>query len=229
MNRKMQENGFNQPQIAHEYERSYQTKYRKADVQEKKLIVQLLKEFPNSESVLEVGCGTGHFTRWMQSSLSKESIGVDKSKPMLEEAKRLWPNGRLVRASSSCLPLKEKSVDVVAFVASLEFMEDVAGALQEAERIAKDGMILGLLNKQSISAIGKEFAGATKKCSLYRWAKFYSLREIRKVLEDTLSNRYEISFWATTLFPKPFQKIESSIFPFGGFLGVAVKFRDNDE
>ena len=60
---------FEQEQTAKEYEAYYETKYKRADLLEKKLLTKLFSQFPDAKNVLEVGCGTGHFTRWIESDL----------------------------------------------------------------------------------------------------------------------------------------------------------------
>jgi ubiquinone/menaquinone biosynthesis C-methylase UbiE len=214
---------FGQEKTAKKYEEYYETKYKKADLLEKKLIKQLFAQFTNAKNVLEVGCGTGHFTRWIESSLALEAVGVDKSKPMIKEAKRIWPQGALLQAEGTRLPFKDKSVDVVVFITSLEFIEDEAGAIKEAARVAKLGINLGLMNKNSLSALRKRLHGATLKDSFYRQAKFYSATDIERILENVLPKEHGIVFCSTTVFPRPFSRRESSIFPFGSLLGVAVK------
>ncbi|MBN1135320.1 MAG: hypothetical protein JXM73_01975, partial [Anaerolineae bacterium] len=52
--------------LASGYEAWYETTGRRADRLEKALLKQLLARFPQASSLLEVGCGTGHFTRWLK-------------------------------------------------------------------------------------------------------------------------------------------------------------------
>lgn len=168
----------------------------------------------------------GHFTMWIKSSLLIESIGIDTSKAMLKEAKIRWPQGPLLQGEATRLPFMDKSVDVVAFITSLEFIQDAVGALEEAARVAKIGINLGLMNKNSIGTLKKRFQAATLKDSFYRQAKFYSASDIEKMLENILAKKHNIAFCRTTVFPKPFSDKESSIFLFGGFLGIAIKIGD---
>ena len=50
---------FEQEQTAKKYEAYYDTKYKRADQLEKKLLAELLAQFPHVKSIVEVGCGTG--------------------------------------------------------------------------------------------------------------------------------------------------------------------------
>ena len=141
---------YQQKQIANEYESYYETKYKRADQLEKHLLSKLISQFKDAENLLEVGCGTAHFTRWIDSQ-GLVCYGVDASSQMLHEAKKVWTNGRLLQSEGSRLPFKDKSMDIVMYVTSLEYMPDISAAFLEAFRVAKKGIILGLLNKNSPS------------------------------------------------------------------------------
>jgi ubiquinone/menaquinone biosynthesis C-methylase UbiE len=210
-----------QEQTANEYESHYETKYKRADKLEKELLKKLLEQFENAKNLLEVGCGTAHFTRWME-TLGLECYGVDVSKPMLKEAKKRWSQGRLLQCEANNLPFRTKSADIVAFVTSLEFIRDVDAALVEAARVAKKGIVIGLMNKHSLSAFRKRLQVKTGSNQFYQEARFYSGSEIRKKLEANIKG-YRIVCLQTTVFPKAFGDIESKRLPFGAFLGIAVK------
>jgi len=52
-------------EIAAHYEAWYETPQgQQADQQEKSLLRRLMEVFPGVRTVLEIGCGTGHFIRW---------------------------------------------------------------------------------------------------------------------------------------------------------------------
>ncbi|MGO8805162.1 MAG: class I SAM-dependent methyltransferase [Candidatus Bathyarchaeia archaeon] len=220
---------FEKERTAKDYEAYYETKYKKADVLEKKLITQLFAQFPNAKNVLEVGCGTGHFTGWLKSSIALEAVGVDTSWAMLREAKSFLPQIALAQGEGSRLPFKDKSVDVVFFMTSLEFISDAVGALKEAARVARVGINLGLMNKNSLSTLKKRLKAATLNDSFYKQARFYSLSDIKTIMEKILPEEHEIVFCSTTVFSKPFSSKESSVFPFGGLLGIAVRLEGFDE
>lgn len=179
------------------------------------------------KSVLEVGCGTGHFTRWFESCLALEAFGVDMSKAMLKEARIRWRSGDLLLTEGSHLPLKNKSVDVSAFITSLEFIPDAPRAIKEAARVSRLGIALGLMNKNSLGTLKKRLRAASGRRSFYGQAKFYSRSDVEKLLESTLQKGYDVEFVKTTLLPKVFGGGNSRFFPFGEFLGIAVKLEDN--
>jgi ubiquinone/menaquinone biosynthesis C-methylase UbiE len=215
-----------QEETVKNYECFYQTKYKRADRLEKKLLTKLLDKIGHAEKLLEIGCGTGHFTRWLD-SMGLECYGLDLSHLMLREAKKLWPNGSLLQGESSHLPFKDKSFDVVAFIACLEYMPNIAKVVNEAARVSRKGIIIGIMNKWSLSTMRRIIQIKMGKNPYYKNVKFYSIFGIKHVLEETLHDRYIICFWSTAVFPKIFGDRESALLPFGAFLGIAVKLGEN--
>ncbi len=220
---------FEQEQTVKNYEAYYETKYKRADILEKRLLTKLFSNFSQVKTVLEIGCGTGHFIRWIESTLGFKCYGVDVSKGMLADAKKRWSNSSLLQSEGAQLPFIDKSFDVVVFVTSLEFMPDAAVAIKEAARVAEKGLIFGLMNKNSPSTLKKRLQSRIQKASFYREAKFYSISDIEEMLDEVFSKRYIIGFWSTTVFPKGLRSLESSRLPFGDFLGITVMLRDVDE
>ncbi len=225
MSKMQEEPWFLQEQIVKNYEAYYQTKYKRADILEKRLLKELLEQFGDIRRVLEVGCGTCHFTRWME-SLGLECYGLDLSRIMLKEARKLWVRGQLLQGESGYLPFKSESFDVVAFIACLEYMPAIATVFSEAARVARKGMIIGLMNKWSPSTIRRVLQVKMGRNPYYRSAKFYSIIDIKGALKDALYSRHSVTYWNTTVFPRILGDRKSAFFPFGSFLGLAVKLSD---
>ena len=143
-------NVFTNLEIASDYEIWYQTVGSQADKQEKALLKRLLKVFSTEESILEVGCGTGHFTRWF-SQQGMQAIGLDLSRAMLEEANR-FGSSLLVLGDALKLPFASNSFEIIALITTLEFLPDPVAVLSEVHRVARKGLILGVLNTQSCFA-----------------------------------------------------------------------------
>jgi len=210
--------------IVKTYESWYTGKYKRADRLEKTLLKKLLTTLPEAKSLLEVGCGTAHFTRWFE-SLGLECSGLDLSHLMLEEAKKLWTNKSLLRSESAHLPFKDGSFDVVAFIACMEYMPDPVKVLTEACRVARKGIIIGLMNKWSLPTIRRIIQVKMNRNPFYKDARFYSVLDMKRILKTALGDRYAISKWSTTVFPRILGDEESSHFPFGAFLGIAVRLK----
>lgn len=213
-----------QEEIVKSYESWYEGKYKRADVLEKSLLKELLTSLPPAETLLEVGCGTAHFTRWFE-SLDLRCCGLDLSRLMLREAKKLWVTKCLAQGESATLPFKDDSFDVVAFIACMEYMPDPSKVLIEASRVARKGLIIGLMNRWSLPTVRRMIQVKMGRNPYYKNAKFHSVLGIKRVLKEALKDKYDIAHWNTTLFPRVFGSVKSSSIPFGGFLGVAVRLR----
>ncbi len=213
-----------QEDIVKTYESWYQGKYKRADDLEKALLKKLLETLGDVSTVLEVGCGTAHFTRWFE-SLGLECHGIDLSDLMLNEAKTLWPSGSLLLGESAYLPFKADSFDVVFFIACMEYMPDPVKVVLEALRVARKGIVLGLMNKWSLPTVRRIIQVKMGKNPYYESARFYSIIGMKHVFKEALGNEYTIPHWSTTVFPQILGDSESSLFPFGAFLGIAIKLR----
>jgi ubiquinone/menaquinone biosynthesis C-methylase UbiE len=210
------------------YEAYYQTKYRRADALEKELLEELLNQFSGVHKVLEVGCGTGHFTKWME-SLGFESYGLDISHLMLQEARKHWTSRRLIQGESRFLPFKPCSFDIVAFITCLEYMPSVETVLQEAARVARKGLVIGLMNKWSPTTMRRIVQAKSGPNPFYRNTRFYSILDMKRILNETFHDTHKVTLWKTTVFPKSLGPKESSCFPFGSFLGLAVQLCDSHD
>src|SRR5690606_16811057 len=114
------------------------------------LLRQFLAGFPAQGSLLEIGCGTGHFTRWLAEQ-GWRTTGLDASQAMLTQTLR-FHGGDYIRADALHLPFTDRSFDLVAMITTLEFLAVPLRALQEAVRVSRYGIILGVLNRWSLLA-----------------------------------------------------------------------------
>jgi ubiquinone/menaquinone biosynthesis C-methylase UbiE len=94
------------------------------------------------DRILDVGCGIGS----LEERLAEfEIVGVDQSRPMLEMA-RQRASAMFVLGDAERLPIDTDTVDVVLFVAALEFIPRVDTAIEEALRVlCSDGTLIALL------------------------------------------------------------------------------------
>ena len=246
----MPKNPFEGDSLAQHYEQWYEVgEGHRADLLEKELLGELLggfdcfdtslhfvprllnpaplrtqpKGFSSVQSLLEIGCGTGHFTRYF-ATFFPSVVGMDISPAMLKEAKRLNADRRIpyLMGDALHLPFSDASFDVVAFITTLEFLNNPQQALKEAGRVARQGLLLGVLNAYSLMGIARRLEGL-KKTTIFNHAHFYSVGELSKLVRKSLSHRKNKVFWRTTLFPK-LVPLKGSAFPFGGFIGMRVAF-----
>jgi ubiquinone/menaquinone biosynthesis C-methylase UbiE len=198
------------------YEAWYETTDQQIDQREKTLLKWLLECFHRVKTILEVGCGTGHFTRWF-SELGLQATGLDLSRPMLEEAKSLGDSVWL-QGDALMLPFLSESIDLVALITTLEFLSDPGQALIEASRVARQGIVLGVLNAKS--RLGREYR--REGGPIWRTARFFTPDDLKRIILEVIDRRISI-VWRTTLWPLwP----DALPLPWGGFIGMAVKFID---
>lgn len=205
-------NPFSDPALAHRYEAWYSTTGLRADRLEKRLLQWLLARFPGARTLLEVGCGTGHFTRWFEAR-GLRATGVDISAAMIAEAVRLGTEV-CVRGDALRLPFARGAFDLVALITSVEFLPDPVEALAEARRVARQGLILGVINRSSL--VGRRYR--RQGGLLWESARFLTAREVATLVRRAVGSSAYIS-WKTTLWP--FWPGALPL-PWGGFIGMGV-------
>src|SRR4051794_9811752 len=92
------------------------------------LIAEKMLHLLGGESVLDVACGTGAFTRRFGEAVGDQglSVGLDASVTMLERATRAprGPNVAFVRGDAGRLPFRKGSFDAVCCFAALYLIDD---------------------------------------------------------------------------------------------------------
>jgi SAM-dependent methyltransferase len=209
------DNPFADPALVAGYEAWYETVGRRADRLEKVLLARLLAGFPHAHTILEVGCGSGHFTRWFRGQ-GLQTIGLDLSPAMLAEAMRLG-SPPCVLGDGLALPFPRDAFDLVALITVLEFIVDPVQVLVEALRVAQSGLLLGVLNRHSLLARQLLRSGEP----LWQVARFLTPAEVAGLVRLTGGDNMEF-VWRTTLWPTWSWPLPG---PWGGFIGMAVKLR----
>jgi len=109
-----------------------------------KLLFELTKslKFKNNKiKIIDLGCGTGTFTKKM-SSLSSEIYGCDISPKSIEKASEKYPEINFSIQDIENLKFENNFFDVVTFSGVLHHFKDFSIPLKEAKRILKeDGLI----------------------------------------------------------------------------------------
>ena len=207
-------NPFALAKVVASYEAWYKTAGRRADRLEKALLMQLIAGFPHAQTILEIGCGTGHFSGWF-GELGFRAVGLDLSLAMLTEAVRLG-RAPYVRGDALNLPFARQTFDLAALVTTLEFLHDPAQALAEGLRVARDGLILGALNRQSL--LGRQLKGDGGP--MWEAARFFTPAELVQLVQRAVAGRRVEIIWRTTLWPVWPRELP---LPWGGFIGLAVQ------
>jgi SAM-dependent methyltransferase len=203
---------------ASQYESWYETPQGLwAEAEEREALARLLECFTYPGSVLEVGCGTGHFTRWL-SATGLAAVGLDLSAAMLAQARTLG-DATLVHGDALRLPFSDDAFDLVAFVTTIEFLDEPREALKEALRVAQQGLILGVLNRWSTLGLRRRLAGL-RRSTVYSSARFFGLGELERLLRS-VSGEEACILWRTALLPRCWPRALAQV-PWGGFIGMAL-------
>lgn len=205
------------------YEQWYEGRYKRAEVWQKKVMQQLLEADGRIKTLLEFGCGTGRFTRWWH-QIGIEATGGDLSPLMLSQAINLF-NGPVVMADSHHMPFKDNTFDSLAFITTFEYYKDPCKVIQEAARVAKYGIALGMMNRNTPKYFRRRIQQAFGKNPFYVTANFYTPKSLIKVIEKALEGRNYSIRWTCTGLPKYFPVQQWSI-PYGDFFGLYVQFHD---
>lgn len=216
---------FSDKRVAAAYESWFETPAgKRADSLEKRLLERFVQPY-SPGTMLEVGCGTGHFTRWF-TQLGFEVVGLDVSPPMLETASKLSPDAVYLRADAHALPFKDAAFDVGAIVTSLEFVRDPVRVLSEMMRVSSRAILLGVLNRWSLISLSRRLKSLLGRKSIYSEARFFGPQELAHLIAevaDRMVTSVEISH-ELTLYPRLWP-IASGRQPLGAFIVMIAKLR----
>jgi SAM-dependent methyltransferase len=135
--------------LAQGYERWYATpagqahdRVQKADVQ------RLFRPASAGETLLDVGCGTGHWSSFF-AEMGYQVTGVDIAPEMIEVARTKVSKCSFQVADVYALSFDDGTFDAIAAMATLEFLPAPAAAIGEMVRCARKGglLLVGTLNR----------------------------------------------------------------------------------
>lgn len=200
---------------------------RFVDILEKEVIAKLCEVRPG-DKILEIGCGTGHFSAYFK-ELRAEVTALDTSPDMLYVAKNYYGDLQLdFRAGNAYkLPFADNSFDLVAMITVLEFITNPRQALREAFRVSKNKVFLGFLNQNSLLAQKRK---KTKK-KIWQEAYFYTFKEMVGLLGEERKIKWK-SVLMLPLLNSGFlfdarlnleRWISKLNLPFGAFVGILAE------
>ena len=183
------------------------------------LLMHLLKTKAGT-SLLDVGCGTGYFSRrFAQTGLSV--TGVDPDAKALEFAREQSGDTIYMQGTSLDLPFADKSFEYTSAITSFCFIDDPQQALQEMWRVTADGLILGLLNRRSLLYLQKHGRGN------YQGARWDTAEDVLKIwIPDLNTPPEKINIRTAILFPqgnrlaRSAERLIPRLLPWGGFLAA---------
>ena len=114
--------------------------------QQKKIDIILENiEINKSDTILDVGCGTGLLLERIESKCM-EAIGVDPSEELLAIAQRR-SGSQLLHGFAESLPFKDNEFDVVVSITAIQNFDNIEQGLKEIKRVGKDCFVLTALKK----------------------------------------------------------------------------------
>lgn len=115
-------------------------------------IARLLLGLGEGDTVLDIACGPGNFTREFAKAVGPDglAVGIDASRTMLErggeELRRAHAsNLTLIRGDATALPFRDASFDATCCFAALHLFPDPFAALDEMRRVLKPGGRIALM------------------------------------------------------------------------------------
>ncbi len=119
--------------------------------------------------ILDIGCGTGYFTRLLRGKFTRaEIVAVDLSEAMvqttrLHHARRMPWHGhyRHICGNAAALPLKAEQFDLVCSNLTMQWLPDPQSMLQEMRRVlAPGGLILfSTFGRRTLGELRQSLAG----------------------------------------------------------------------
>ena len=190
-------------------------------------LLQRLLRPERGETLLDVGCGTGYFTRRLASESGLRVVGLDPNVSWLDFARAHGAGTEqycVGRAES--LPFADRSFDLSVSVTALCFIEDPRPALQQIVRVTRKRFAIGLLNRHSLLYLQKGRAGWSGS---YRGAHWHTPRELQALFDEVSATNLTFRFAVFLPDGGPIARsVEPLIphrLPLGAFVAVAGDVR----
>ena len=128
------------------------------------------------ESLLDVGCGTGWFTRRMAQLPGAQVTGLNINAEWLAYARERDAASTYIEGNALALPFADSSFDGVVSIAALCFTADWRRAVGEIVRVSRGRFAIGMLNRRSLLWREKGRNGGS---GAYRGAYWVTPEELR--------------------------------------------------
>ena len=193
-----------------------------------KLISSLIRPMPGKR-MLDIGCGTGLSLEPFV-ELGMNLTGIDPSAYMLDKAAaRLGDRVELHRGMAEDLPFEDNAFDTALLFFSLEFSNRPAKAIEEACRVAREQVVIGVHNRYAPLNMIRRVKGYVFK-DMYSQARFFSVWEL-KIMMMSILGKVPVKWRTTVQFPFMSGRLvswveNSSLIQWsywGNFIGMRIK------
>ena len=159
---------------------------KRTEALEQRLMMDMLDPL-RGKFVLEVGCGSGSgLIPFIEKGLLV--TGIDPSPYMLDIAQRqVGHRADLHRGSGEDLPFEDNSFHYVCLNFTLEFVDDYEAVIEEACRVAKDRVYIGIMNRYALKGYRRRIHGILSE-NIRDRLRYFSIGEINKTLHRLLGN-----------------------------------------
>src|SRR5210317_2222187 len=182
----------------------------------------------HGESVLDIGCGAGAcLTAFLEMGL--RVTGLDPSTYMLDMALgKIGHRADLYRGYSEDLPVDDNSFNYSCLFTTLEYVDDPSKALQEAFRVTKDRVFIGVFNRYALKGIQRRVKGIFAP-TIFNHAQFFSVWELKQMIRSIIG-QVPVSWRTVCQLPIPSGQLVTNLeqskiiqrCPFGAFAGMVV-------
>jgi len=174
------------------------------------------------ESLLDVGCGTGSFTR-RAAAEGACVVGLDLDEAALRFARRhSTETVQFVQGNAINLPFDDRAFDAAVSVTALCFVPQWPNAIAEIVRVSRRRFALGLLNRNSLLWLRKGRGGGL---GAYRGAHWHTKDEVAAVLDRLPVTDVRCSFGVFLpgggAVARVAERMLSSALPLGAFMAVS--------
>ena len=150
MNIEMQPSRYDFSALAEGYDSWYSSREGALyDRFEKTAVLKYLPAQQNNKTLLDVGCGTGHWSVFF-SECGFTVTGLDVSQRMIDIARSKSNQGiSYIVADAHRIPFSDGAFDVTAAITTLEFTRNPAGVIREMVRCTRQPggrVLIGVLN-----------------------------------------------------------------------------------
>lgn len=171
------------------------------------------------DGLLDVGCGTGWFSRRAAAD-GLAVTGLDPNSASLDFARsHSDPGLQWVEGDARALPFADASFDHVLSIAALCFIDDERQAVAECVRVARRRFAIGWLNRASLLYRQKGQGGGS---GAYRGARWHTAAEVRALFAGLpvrhLKLRSAVFLPSASRSARSLEWVVPSVLPWGGLL-----------
>ncbi len=171
--------------------------------------------------LLDVGCGSGYFTRALARS-GLVMTGLDPDEGMIRYARaHAGPGECYLTGDARSLPFPDESFDDTVAITSFCFVADAVSALRELVRVTRRRVAVGLLNRYSLLHWRKAGHGA------YHGAHWHAAGEVRRLFTQCgmphVMLRYAVFLPRGGMVARWLEPHVPARLPVGGFLLVVAE------